>query len=375
MYKALASEARQSEGLNAHALIIDELHAWTGAAGRAFYDSLKYAGRARRQPLTFVITTAGDDMLSVCYDLHNYARGVVGGQIEDSRFFAYIRNAEPNDNFDDKAVWAKANPSMGDTIGEEDFAADLREARKTPAAWATFLRYSFNVWTSGASPAIDIADWRACKEEFTEEDLFGRQCWAALDLSRAKDFTALSLVFRDEDGTYRVLCYFWLPAESATGGAYGSMIREWNKAGHIHLTDGNVTDYRVVCADIVDVFRKFNVQELAFDPYFAEEVTQEIADKACVERVAFGQTVPNYAAPCAEFERIVVGKQLRHDGNPVLDWNVGNLQWRIDSAGNRRPVKPAKDSPKRIDGAVATIMAVGRCMLVPLDAEPEVSFV
>lgn len=372
-YKAIAAEARASEGLNAHCVIKDELHAWHGQAGRTFYDALKFAGAARRQPLDFQITTAGDDVTSICYEQHLYAKAILSGAVEDDdRFFPYICAAEPTDDFDDPAIWRKANPSLGVTMSEADFAADLREAKKTPNSWFSFLRYRFNVWQAGGRTAVTPSDWAACGAMFTEADLAGQQCWAALDLSRSRDFTALVLIFKLGENRYRVLAWFWLPEATVSAANTLESIKSWARVKRISATSGNVTDYRQVEDNIVDILAKFRPMELIFDPYFAEELTQRIVDRTGVERVAFPQTSANYAAPCAEFERLVVGGLIEHDRNPVLSWMVGNLCWN-ETGGTKRPVKVSHTSPMKIDGAVALIMALGRAM-VSRDQVPEIFF-
>lgn len=368
-YKALASEAGTAEGLNAHGLIIDELHAWTGEHGRKFFESLKYAGRSRQQPLQFIITTAGDDELSVCWELHQYAKQVLSGEVVDPRFFAYIAAAEPGDDWTKPEIWRKANPSMGETMSEDEFAADLQEAVKTPTSLAQFLRYSFNLWAqTGGVPAITPEDWQANFEAFTEDDLANSECWAGLDLARSKDMTALSLVFRNDDGdSYKVLTYFWLPQASVDAKGAPEHFRVWARQGLLRATEGNVTDYRQVEKDIVEeIFPKFSVQSLAFDPYFAEELTQRIADASGVERVEFRQTVSNYAAPCAEIERLVLSQRFRHNGCPVMAWQIRNLRWKTDSRNNRMPDK-SDQGVKKIDGAVAAIMGLGRALLSPVE--------
>lgn len=365
-YRALASEAHSVEGLNSHCLIMDELHAWKGEPGRRFYDALKYAGRARRQPLTFIITTAGDDELSVCYELYQYAKQVQSGQVEDARFFTYIAEADVGDDWTKEEIWYKANPSMGETMSVDEFAADLREAQQTPTSLAQFLRYSFNLWAqTGGVAAITPEAWAACREEFTEDDVAGWECWAAIDLARTKDMTAIAFVFRDPNDwdKFRVLAYFWLPADTVRAEWAPEQFRLWAKQGLIRTTEGNVTDYKIVGDDIVELFKKFNPANFAFDPYFAEEITQRVSDEVGVDRIAFTQTAPNFASPCAEFERRILSKRLRHNGNRVLAWQIGNLRWKVDVNGNRRPIKP--QDVKKIDGVVAAIMATAQEMANP----------
>jgi phage terminase large subunit-like protein len=360
-YKALPADAHNAQGLNISACIYDELHAWKGVAGRAFYDSLRYGGRARANPLHFIITTAGDDVNGICYDVYKYAKDVASGEAKDTRFLSRIFEAQPTDDFDDPAVWHKANPSLGVTIQEDDFAADLREARRTPTAWSEFLRYSFNVWTQGGVSAFRREQWEACRGSYAESDLLRRECYAALDLARTRDFTAFSLVFPMGKGRYRVLAWVWLPQKVLDLPGTEARFREWAKAGFIRPTEGDVTDYDQVENDICEILAKFECQELAFDPILAEEITQRISVRAGVKRVAFSQGILNYAAPCAEFERVVIGRLIEHDGNPCLAWQVGNLTWKTDPAGNKRPDKAR--AKNKIDSPVTIIMALGRAML------------
>lgn len=361
-YRALASEAQSAEGLNASALIIDELHAWTGEHGRRFFDSLKYAGRARRQPLTFIITTAGEDELGVCWLIHQDAAGLLRGEVTDQRFFAYIRAADPGDDISDPATWRKANPSMGETMSEEDFAADLEEAKRNPTNLAQFLRYSLNTWTfGGGSPAIDPQEWEACRADFTEDDCIGLECWGALDLSRKKDFTAFALTFKVAEDSFRVLAWYWLPEDTVNAPNSPPQYQQWVKDGFLRATPGNVTDYRQVEADITEILKRHACYCVLFDPLFAEEMTQRIYEATGVERVEFKQSPMSFTAPSDEFERMIAGRQLQHNGNPILTWNAHNLRFKL-SGNFRAPVKPGESLPKKIDGIVCVIMTAAKAI-------------
>jgi phage terminase large subunit-like protein len=162
-------------------------------------------------------------------------------------------------------------------------------------------------------------------------------------------------------GRYRVLAWVWLPQKVLDLPGTEARFREWAKAGFIRPTEGDVTDYDQVENDICEILAKFECQELAFDPILAEEITQRISVRAGVKRVAFSQGILNYAAPCAEFERVVIGRLIEHDGNPCLAWQVGNLTWKTDPAGNKRPDKAR--AKNKIDSPVTIIMALGRAML------------
>lgn len=353
-YKSLSREAASKEGLNAHGIIVDELHAWNG---RRLWEALMYATRARQQGLIFVITTAGDDEQTICYEQYLYAKDVLAGRTIDDRFFAYIREADKDDDWTEAATWRKANPSWGDTINTADFAADVEEAKKTPTAQASFKRYSLNVWSVGSTPWLAPESWAACGEPYTADSLIGRDCYGGLDLSRTKDMTALTLIFPDGYDRYLCLPYFWLPEEIVHSTDSPAEYRAWAAAGYLRTTPGNVCDYAFIKRDIIELGKKYRIGEFAFDPWNAEQVTQEIADTTGIKRAEFRQTLPNFAGPTAEFERLVLGRGLRHNNHPILNLQAIYCAVRMDASGNKRPVKPPTGH-RKIDGICAAIMGL-----------------
>lgn len=357
-YVALSANPEGSEGINAHGLLIDELHAWKA---RSLWDSLYYASTARDQPLRFVISTAGNDVTSVGYEQYQQAKNILSGKISDTSQFAYVREADPSDDINDPAVWRKANPSFGVTISESVFKSELEDAKQTPARMSAFKRYRLGIWSTGSSPFLHMADWDKCKDGFTEEDLLGMECYAGLDLARTRDMTALSLVFPGDD-YHRVLVYYWLPEDSVNMDGALPEYRQWVNQKYLDTMPGAVCVYTFVENRFVELAAKFKILTLKFDPLFAEETTQEMSDATGVERESFRQTMINFAAPTAELERLVLCRGIRHNGNPILAWNIGNTQVSTDANGNMRPVRSKRDDKRKIDGAVATIMALSGAM-------------
>ena len=357
-YRALSAESESKEGLNAHCIIIDELHVWPG---RKLWDALKYAFAARRQGLLFVITTAGNDMQSVCREQHDYAQAILDGVVKDDiRFFPYIREAKPEDDWTAKETWYKANPSLGVTIREDDFAADVKEAQKSPTTQAAFKRYRLNIWSTAINPWLRIEDWNACKESFTAETLLNRSCFGGLDLSRNDDLSSLVLVFPDGEDRFMLLPFFWLPESTIQDPDKPELYRVWAREKLIEVTDGNVCDYAFIQNRIVEISQKFQLKEIAFDPWGpAEPMTQALKDAYSIEGIKFPQTISNFSAPTSELERLILGKKLAHDGNPILAWQAGNVAIK-EFNGNIRPVKPMNGDAKKIDGIVAAIMGLAR---------------
>lgn len=363
-YRALAAIPSSQEGLNAHGIIADEVHVWNG---RASWDALKYAFRARRQGLLFAITTAGDDTTSVAYEQRQYSEGVNNGTIDDDRHFGYVRAADPKDDWTSADVWAKANPSLGTIIRIDDFAADVREAEKSPAAQASFKRYSLNIWGSATTPWLDIHRWSECAGTFRDLDLYGRDCYGGLDLAIKRDSTALCLLFpMDRKGggewTYRILSHFWLPR--ATAERQRSIVpwETWERQGFITLTDGDVCDFNFVRRQLQDVAQRFNLCAVAFDRMYAHLLAQQLQDEDGLKMYEFAQTINNFASPTAAFERLVIAGDIEHNANAVMDWQIGNVNVKTDVNNNLRPVKPPDGEHRKIDGPVAAIMALGLAM-------------
>lgn len=356
-FQSLSADAPTKEGLNASAVIVDELHAHKT---RTLFETLEYAGRARRQPLYVVITTAGLDRESICYEQHQYAERIIAGTHFDSSFFGYIQAADPEDNWTAPATWYKANPSLGITIAEETFAEECRAAQGNPLRESSFKRYSLNLWVNQETQWIQLDKWQACDKPLG--DLDGRVCYAGLDLASTTDLCALSLVFPWADGSVSVRPYYWCPHDAFKERERRNRTRldKWAAEGWIKKTPGAVVDYDHVRKDILDLRRQFNIKELRVDPWNAVQLaTQLIGDGFKVE--LFRQGYASFSGPMKELEKLILAGQLRHGDNPVLTWNFANLAVDQDPAGN---IKPAKDkAADKIDGLVATVMALAGCVI------------
>lgn len=367
-YRALSSSPAGKEGLDGHLAVIDELHVFRG---RELWDALRFMGRARRQPLIFVITTAGDDLASVCYEQHEYAKKILSGEHFDERFFAYVRDC-PREDLDgdgiyDRENWRRANPSMGITIDEGEFAHDVEEAVKTPTSMASFLRYSFNIWATSENPWLKIEWWTGCRREFTAEALAGRVCGAGLDLAKLLDMTAFALVFPDmeEEDLFRMLCWFWMPRDIAEERKDLAPYLTWAEQGWLTLTDGDVCDYETVERKIGEASRQYRIHELAFDPWNAEATKQRIEKDYGIKCHEFRQAPARFADPTKEFERLLRAGRLLNDGNPILQWQAGHVRVKTDASGNIRPVKQKHGDHRTIDGVVAGVMALDRALHTP----------
>lgn len=371
-YRVLSADAFRAEGLNIHGLLFDELHA---QKDRRLWDALRYGGAAREQPLLCSITTAGYDRNSICYEQYAYAKAVQRDWQHDPSFFPCIHEAAEGDDWTAEETWPKANPSWGVTIKPEDFAADFREAELSNTKENAFRRYRLNQWTQQDTRWIRMETWDACSSG-PPGPLEKRECWCGLDLATTYDTSAFVAVFPAPDGTYDVLCRFWIPGDNAAERERKDRVPyvRWanDRSTGLVMTDGNVTDFDVIRRDIVQFSKTHNVRQIAIDRWNATQLALQLQGDG-LDVVGFGQGYASMSPAAKQLENLIASAKLRHGGNPVLSWMAGNVSVKMDAAGNIKPIKPQYGSSDRIDGIVALVMAIGlHAAKKPTEGTPEI---
>ncbi|MDP3939687.1 MAG: terminase large subunit [Deltaproteobacteria bacterium] len=361
VYRVLSAEAHTKHGFNVHAVVFDELHA---QPDRNLYDVLtEGSGDARTQPIFFFITTAGYDRNSICWEVHDYARKVRDGVIEDPEFLPAIYAADEKDDWHDEATWRKANPSLGITVSMDAFTAAYKRAAEVPALENTFKRLRLNLWTEQETRWLTMESWDACDGPVDAAGLTGRRCYGGLDLATTTDIAAFVLVFPpEEDGElYKLAPYFWIPEEAMKKRSERDRVPYdvWVREKLIEATPGNVIDYGAIMQTIDMAAQQFDIAEVAFDRWGATQISLDLAEQGMTV-VPMGQGFASMSAPTKELEKLVLGKQLAHGGNPVLRWMASNVMVEQDAAGNLKPSK--SKSREKIDGIVASVMALDRAV-------------
>lgn len=360
-FEPLGADEDSMDGLNISGAVIDELHAHKN---RKMLDVIATATGARRQPLLAIITTAGSDRLSVCYEQHDYAIKVLRGVIEDDSYFAMIFALDEADDWTDPAVWAKANPNLGVSVKVDDLERKCRKAKEIAAEQNAFRRLHLNQWTEQDTRWLDLDLWDRGAIAVDVEELRGRVCFSALDLSSTTDICADVKVFPpvDEDEPWKVVCRFYVPRENIAARAKRDRVpyQQWVQDGFIEATEGNVVDYDVIRERIREDGERFDIREIAYDRWNATQLSTQLGGDGFT-MVPFGQGFASMASPCREFESLLMSGRIAHAGNPVLRWMAANVSVEQDAAGNRKPSK-AK-SRERIDGIVALLMGIGRAIV------------
>lgn len=363
VWKPLSGIPKGKHGLNAHGLIGDEAHEWKDARLHTF---LMQSMGSRRQPLDFIISTAGE-RTGYGWELWNTSIKIRDGVIDDPETYVAIHAAEENDDWTDPKTWAKANPNLGVSL-KRSFLEDMcKQAQESPRLENDFKRYHLNLWVGQAVRWLPMDHWRQCTADAAdkgawrqmEERLRGRRCFGGLDLAQTRDITALVWWFPPEGSEpAAVLCRFFIPGDAIAVRSRRDLVpyELWEREGAVFTTPGNVTDYDFVKEQVFRDAEAFQVGGLAIDRWNATQLANQLQGEG-LPVVLFGQGFASMGAPTKELERLVMGHGLDHGNHPVLEWMAENAAVTTDPAGN---VKPAKDkSREKIDGIVALIMGIG----------------
>lgn len=377
--RVVSSDAGGKHGFNPHCVIGDELHAWPH---RDLLDALQtaFAKKGRRQPLLLWITTADYDRESPCNDKYAYACAVRdnGGDRAkpgyDPAFLPVIYEASVEDDWTDESAWEKANPNLDVTVDRTSLRRECERAQQQPAYEAEFKRLHLNIRTSSQRVYIPLERWDRCAGVVNLDSLRGKPCYGAFDISSRQDVTAFVLVFppTDATGPFQIAPYFWIPEE-------GMRERErvdrvpysvWVKQGLVFTCPGNIIDEDAIEKFIVDLRnQRFDIKEIAFDKWNAQWLATRLTNEG-LTMVDIPQTIGHLTAGTKALDDLSMESRIAHGGNPVLRWMLSCTDVVGDKNQNLRPVKPDRKTGKRIDGVVATIMALSRALLNDVPVNP-----
>ena len=367
VFQPLPANAENLDGLNPSAILFDELHA---QKTRDVWDVMETALGARDQPLLSAITTAGFILDGICTELRSYLVSLLESKRVDDAFFGYVYTLDDGDDPFDEGNWPKANPGLGRSKTLDYMRGMARKAAALPGARANFFTKDLNIWCGGAENWFDMTVWSKGGKRFDPRMLLGRRCYGGLDLASTRDLTAFALVFPpDEDGgDWFVLVWHWCPQDKVDNEEADDLAnyKEWQRAGHLIATPGNVTDYEPIKRHIIETCKKFDVQEVGFDRWNALPLATELMAVE-LPMVEVPQNTGGMYPGAKRLEELVYGKRFRHGGNPVLAYCAGNVALLFDSNGNFRPDKKKSKENGRIDGVVATVIALSRAVAVKGD--------
>lgn len=377
VYAVIPGDAEGNLGQDPSCILFDEIIA---QPSRDLYDTLRTAFGSRSEPLLVCATNAGNDPESFAKLEHDEALRVAEDASRQPNRYVYARNTpEEADPWDEKN-WHYANPALGEFLNIATLRAEAAAARQDPTKENSFRQYRLSQWVQAASRAIQIHRWDEGAGMVVADQLEGRKCFAGLDLAATTDLAALILLFPptpeelEEDikspgewkpgdklpAGYQVIGRYWVPegaVEDLDKGT-GGKVSAWAKEGRVDILEGDVIDYEPIWEEIYRANNRFGLIDVNLDPWNAATTIKEL-EKNRIEAVPIAQTFRALSPPTKEFRKLVKERRIRHGADPVLRWNIDALELKRDHADNERPVKPNRNaSSKRVDGAVALIMAL-----------------
>lgn len=352
---------KPGDGASPSCAVIDEFHehkTWD------LYETIDTGMGARENPLKLIITTAGDNIASPCFEKDDDCRKILDGGISDDSIFAIIFAADDDDDWSSVTAMKKANPNMDVSVSRAYLERQLHKAKRSPAAQASYRTKNVNDWVSSGSAFLNTLRWNRCGDaSLNIKDFIGWPCIFGLDLASRIDFVALVRLFYkfdDDDGQLRYWCFprFWLP-EARLEDEKAMQFHRWVESGHLELHDEDEIDFARLRQAIKDDADIYTPREVAFDPWRAIGVEQELSDYG-LEMVRIPQTIAHFTSPMDELEAAHLSGRIQHNHNPVMNWMAGNLVAKADTNGNKKPRREIERN--KIDGPVALLMAINRAM-------------
>lgn len=401
-FQVLSSDAGTKHGFRPHWIIFDEFHA---QPVRDLFDTLYRGMGKRRQPVLVMITTAGDDDESICFEEWDYARRVISGTVADLTYLPIVFEARPDEDWAAESTLRRVNPGYGITMKAEYFETEVAAAKAEPRKRNSFLQLHDNLWVNQAVAWLPIEWWDACTDPIPPDaELVQLPCAGGLDLAQKYDLACLSVTFRQqlkvsvkaevievvaEEQTgaivrrevqlnFRLVIvpFFWIPEETMREREKddGIPYSHWVKAGLVTPTEGAIIDYTKIFADIRDKilprFPRLKQGGIGYDPAFATDLATKLRDLTGVHVSEVLQNYSHLSEPSQVFEALIKGGRVIHGGHRTLRNHIENVTVKTDDAGRIRPVKPKKKAGrKRIDGVVGSIMGVKMLAVVPDQTE------
>jgi phage terminase large subunit-like protein len=369
----LGADEDSTDGLNPHFISLDEIHKYRT---RGMIDVLETATGARRQPVIFKITTAGDDPVSPCGQEHAYACQILERTLRDDSYFAFIAHADPEDDWTLAATARKANPNYGVSVNPTDLKQKVVKALGMPGAAAAYKQKHLNLWVNTLEPWLSLDGWRKGQHtDWTSESLIGAPCFVGIDLAAKLDLMAMLALFppTPERTSWRVLRWVWTPAETLPDRAQRDRAPylEWVAAGHLRSVPGTRVDHQVIREALIALRAQVEIVKIGFDPWHADQLITQLTgpdgdgfDERQVLEVS--QSYAAMSSGCLALEAAVLGGEVDAQDDPLMLWCVGNAVVQRDNKDNIYPVK--KRSRGRIDPVVA--LAIAWNLALRSQAEP-----
>ena len=358
IFEALASDSNTLDGLNSHAVIIDELHA---IRDRNLYEVMKQSTSSRRQPLVIMITTNGTVRESIFDNIYELARDIADGKIAEDTFLPILYELDAREEWTEPTAWAKANPGLGTIKQYSTLAAFVERAKKNPADLPGVLCKDFNVPETSSSVWLSYEEIKS-DAVFDMQEIYNTYAVGGCDLSATTDLTCASLMIRKsrDDPTIYVIQHYFLPQKKIDQldehNTQEAPYKLWRDRGLLTVCDGNRVDYSAVTEWFCQMRDEYKIDafKVGYDRALAGYWVDEMKANG-FEMCAVAQGPFTWSQPMREMGAALADKKVNYNKNPVLVWCLSNTASKKSGVNNIQPVKIS--DKRRIDGMVSLLNA------------------
>jgi phage terminase large subunit-like protein len=350
-FKPLTKDTKNKDGLNPHAAICDERHAWKT---NEIYDVIKTGIGSRRQPLVFSISTAGVDTSYPYFRDLEFLRDVMNGIQEKDNHFIMLFEPDEGDRWDDPEVWRKVNPNYGVSLYPEYMESEFQEAKKKGGSTlAAFCTKNLNMWVDAPEVWISDDDVAANGRGLDPSVLLGQECYVGLDLASKNDITAAAFWFP----AFKAVRYLFCVPESKVAEMSDRVdYRQWRERGWLVVTPGKTLDEDWYIQTLISWMDLYDVKKIAYDPWAIWNILPKFG-RYCDRLMEYQQNIRYMSVPTKWLEAAVLRHELDFLGDPVIRWMFRNVVIYRDPNANIKLDKAR--SRNKIDGVVATVDAIG----------------
>lgn len=363
----MSGDASTEDGGNPHCVTVDEFHAHDDDSNLKINET--GAGK-RDQALVNIITTAGFNKQSACYNQRKVVIDILEQKVDNETLFGIIWTLDEGDDWKDPTKWKKPNPNLGNSPKLEAFESQFQNAiTEGASAEVEFKTKNLNMWVDAAKVWISDENWLKCINKRNRPDLYGQEVIIGIDLSSRVDITSVTYFFPS-------LMYFYnnyyCPMDKITSGRRNDGVDylEWSAKKYIKGTPGNVIDYDYIINDILDAGTNFRIKMIGYDPYNADLVIPKFTEQN-IECGAIRQGYLTMSPATKKLEMLVLNKEIQHEGDPITRWMMGNVEISMDAAGNIKPDKGK--SSNKIDGVSSLVTALATFMHLEITGDKELT--
>lgn len=354
----LSSDAGTNDGWNSHIFLADEAHSYKDSR---MYDVMKSSQGMRRNPLAVVITTAGFNKFSFCYQLRQTNIEILNNLKEDDTQFSAIYCLDDDDNWQDENVWMKSNPNLNVTVLTQYLKEQIKQAINTPSLEVSVRTKNLNQWLSTSEIWIQDCYILYSSQKLKIEDFAGFNCYCGVDLSAVSDLTAVSFLI-DTDDKYYFFNKYYLPESALSDNSNSELYKRWQRMGLLTITEGNCTDYDYITADLMRINKLIAINSIAYDTWNSTQWAIDATSKG-LPLQPFSQALGNFNRATKEFERLLLSNKVVIDDNEITRYCFNNVSLKFDHNDNTKPIKTVRQN--KIDGVIAMLQALGTMLQQP----------